>query len=167
MSRCVTTAVERTVLNNKRFTITANSIISSISSSSSSSTIISSPWPLSIQKAQPYCLDRTLHISEINWVACYCSCYCSFTSLSTYTNRCVYKLQFSLIYSCSLKNLERQEDGYVKIRSEISFLLKKVLQNKTWCPTSLDSECAGSRRIRKVYKYLLIEKTYYPTGLAS
>lgn len=93
--RCTTTAVQRTVLNNKRVTITANSIISSISSS----TIISSYWPLSNQKVQPYYLVTTLHISKINWVACYGA----FTSLCAYVNRCAYELESSLIYSCSLK----------------------------------------------------------------
>jgi hypothetical protein len=155
MPRYIITAVERTVLNNKSFTITANSIISSISSS----TIISSSWPLSIQNVQHYCLVRKLRISKINWVACYCS----FTSLCAYTNSCAYKLWIFFNLLLQFKNLERPKDGYVKILSEISFLLKIILQEKTRCPTSLDSECDGSRRLRKVYKYLLVEKTWYPT----
>jgi len=155
MPRCIITAVERTVLNQKSFTITANSIISGISSS----TIISSSWPLSIQKVQPYCLVTKLHISKINWVACYCS----FTSLCAYTNRRAYKLRIFFNLLLQFKNLERPKDGYVKTRSEISFLLKIILQEKKRCPTSLDSESDGSRRLRKVYKYLLVEKTWYRT----
>ena len=144
MPRCITTAVQRTVLNNKRVTITANSIISS---SSSSSTIISSSWSLSIQKVQSYYLVTTLHISKINWVVCYSS----FTSLCAYTNRRAYKLQIFFNLSLQFKNVERPKDGYVKIRSEISFLLKTVHQEKTWCPTSLGYECDSSRRLRNVY----------------
>ena len=153
MSRRITTAVERTALNNKSFTVTANSIIIIISSSSS--TIISSPWPFQFRKYTPIVSLRCFTFPRLNRV----QCYCSFTSLCTYTNRCAYKLQFSLVYSCNLKIYSAQKTAMLKFGLKFHSYWRQFFRKRRGVQHRWTLECDGSRRIRKVYKHLLIEKT--------